>query len=575
MATPASSTDPTAWLQIDGAVIPWDDGVSPPQEVTVLEEYLTVIGGNREWLIEPIEDAPRRLEISIDGEVLPPRQGAWYWRPEGSAGRYRLDVRDPTTGATRHGWVRVLPTTVSYAHYQVMLAEIQAIAYHLVFQTTGGARESLALTNAQTEMSVGLVEYHKLAQLMPTLAGVMNTLRRDPRETLAVRTERVPIGTAAFFQLDPPFEPIAAGESLPREITAFRTTPSLNVYENQLVRHLVVERLPTKLRQICGQLSHEIEQREASRQMAEQSAIQAWTPGSATGWRRRAQEEWTQIQALSPLLQQVYDWQQSVTGWARIPCVQMAGRLRQQPQPTPTLTREPRYRKFYQLYLAFNRDLRLIDLSQLNTLLSTRKQWELYEMWSVLTLTQRFREVLLAAGFQQYGTTGLYRVQNNTFEIKLDRGCVLEFRRGDARIRIAYERLYESFKQVNRQPDILGTRTHYYLTPDLAIEAYLQNNSTHLLIIDAKYKHNEGVAIQKDISKVQRDYVVSLGLANPKGGKPLNVDSRAIVAFPGSVPNLPEDADAGALPLQPGGPASHLDAYVTLFESWMETIGVK
>ena len=85
MVTPVSSVDPAAdspaWLQIDGAVIPWDDGVSSPQEATVLEEY--IINGYREWLIEPLEDAPKRLELSVNGERLPSRQGVGIGRRRG------------------------------------------------------------------------------------------------------------------------------------------------------------------------------------------------------------------------------------------------------------------------------------------------------------------------------------------------------------------------------------------------------------------------------------------------------------------------------------------------------------
>ncbi len=572
MDTPVSftSANQKAWLNIDGAVIVWDDGVGPAQETNVLEEW---VGGHyREWIIERLVDCPGEVEVRVDGAALSPTYGRWYWTPDGAAGLYRVEAEDRQTGQYYFGWVRVLPTTVSHAHFQRMIEEIQAIAYHLVFQATGGARESLALSREISQYSVGLVEYRKLEQLMGPLAQVLNTLRRDPRQILSVQKVRAPVGSTPIAHLEPPYDIERESSKFPREVTTFISTPSLDVFENQLVRHVIVERLPVKLGQIRTQLDSEIQQLETERIHALQRVDKA-KPDKVGGWLRTANRYAEQISTLSNARSQVQRWHQQIKQWGKLSCVQGAGPLRQRPQPTPTLTREPRYRRFYQLYLALQRDLRLIDVSRFASMVSVRKQWQLYEIWSVMTLTQVCASILLEHGFTLHGNSGLFQLKRDTFEADLDRGYILSFRRGNNTVRIAYERLYESFKNAARAPDVLGSKTNTYLTPDLAIEAYVVGQTPRLLLLDAKYKHNHGVVVQEDIIKMQ-NYVHLIGLENPTGGKPLNADVHAVVVFPGTVPSLDPGADAGALPLEPGGPYEHVEAYSKLIEDWLIRTGV-
>jgi len=572
MATLASSNGLRPWLRIDGAVVEWDDGTSA-HETPVLEEWQA--GGYRSCVIEPMVDAPLHLDVLVDDHRLAYRQDKWLWQPEGSAGLYRLDAYDLDTGVQRRGWLRVLPTTVNYQHYQVMLDEIQAISYHLIFQSTGSAREAVRLSDGRGEASVGLVEYHKLALLMPHFERVLNSLRRSPREILVMHARRVPAGTAAQCQIDPPFEDVeevSPDKRVPRDVTAQFASATLDVYENQLVRHCVRGILSNRIQQVKSQLEHEIAQRDASRLAAEQNAARA-KPDKADGWYSTAAREATHAQELRRLHETVETWQRVVRRWAQLPFIQAAGPLRQKPQPSPTLLYERHYRQFYKLFLDLRRDLRLIDLSGLTSLLHTRQQWQLYEMWAVLTLTHQFRQQLLDGGYRQTSVDGLYRVTNNGFEIDIDRSQVLEFARGQTRVRIAYERLYESYKTVRPAEGVVVSKTNSQLTPDLAIEVYRPSMPPQLMLLDAKYKHDNGHARQEDINKVHTSYVVLLGLANPAGGKPLNVESRAIVVFPGSIANLPVGADCGALPLVPGGPPDHLEAYASFFRDWLATCG--
>ena len=90
----------------------------------------------------------------------------------------------------------------------------------------------------------------------------------------------------------------------------------------------------------------------------------------AAGWRRTAHRHAGQMGVFGQALTQVNYWQQQTRQWQRLACVHGPGQLRQRPQPTPTLTREPRYRRFYQLYLVLQRDLRLIDVSRFASMVS-------------------------------------------------------------------------------------------------------------------------------------------------------------------------------------------------------------
>jgi hypothetical protein len=565
MVTPASSDSalgaPAPWLKIDDQLLHWATGLEVAPCAEVQEEWAGA--GYREFVLEPLPDAPVRLDVWVDDgqteHALQPLNGRWYWQPEGSAGRYALRVKDARSGEERRAWVRVLPSNIGAAHYAAMLADIQRVAHQLIFHAAGGAREAVRFSDDDASASIGLIEFHKFGQLMTPLGQVINSLRRDPREVLTRRVVRTPMALAAGGGAD--------HSSVRRDrddIAVTMMQPSLDVYEHRLLRRLVCERLPAKARLLRRQLEQEIAHHAGERDHAIKRAAKSKDDDSQRGWERTARRHASQVTALADRLSALAHWEQQLRVWRRLPCVAAAGALRQRAHPTPALMSEPRYSRFYKLYLAFNRDVRLIDLNTVHALLNVRHQWALYETWVALTLAERFRRRLLDAGFEQTGAQGLFRLTDDTFVAELDRGCMLTFARGERRVRIAYERVYEPPTVALRNGDRLTTTTNGQLKPDLVVELYERDAIKNMLIIDAKYKHAAGRALDKDVGTV-RAYLDQIALteADTKRRLPIRTAcdrASGIIAFPGAHV-YPEVELAGALPLVPGEADGQWAAY--------------
>ena len=162
MVTPASSAKATAaWLAINGIPIGFDEpgGAQTRHDCAKVKE-----GYNH--VIERLPNAPHHLSLHIGNERIEPRNGVWYWTATGFAGLYRFVLINEASGERHEAWVEVMPTTISYQQYQVMIDELQQIIAHLIFETRPKAKLVMGFAEGAPQFSAGLVDYYKLKPLM-------------------------------------------------------------------------------------------------------------------------------------------------------------------------------------------------------------------------------------------------------------------------------------------------------------------------------------------------------------------------------------------------------------------------
>ena len=89
-------------------------------------------------------------------------------------------------------------------------------------------------------------------------------------------------------------------------------------------------------------------------------------------------------------------------------------------------------------------------------------------------------------------------------------------------------------------------------TPDLAIEVFHNNRPEFVLILDAKYKHDAGMPLDEDLSKME-NYVHSIAYRSHASERMRALDVMALVMYPGTQLDYQPNLATGALPLTPGG----------------------
>lgn len=549
MVLPASSSSPPIWLTLNGEPLQFE-GLPGETAARDLENLAANAGEGGNLLVWQAA-APRHLEVRENNEVIAERNGQARWTPRGFSGLYTLEAYDPDSRITRKARVRVLPNLISYQHYQVMLNEIQQIAYHLIFRTESPAAEAVGLADQQPTFTVGLVEFAKLSRLLRDVDAILAAILRNPHYSLSEQQETVPLGYAQNIVPDSLADGIPSANGFPETVRSARSQHSYDTFENRVLKQFVAELVPVKLIQIIRQLDNEL----ALRKQDHARAIKRMTSDnnfeSKANWQRTADREQEQINTLVRIRAQCLDLQKLAESWSRLPFLQQVGRLSTAPNPTQVLMKEPNYRNFYQIYQAFQSDLRLVDFSKYFATLSIRLQSELYELWAVFTATAILRDLLLAQGFVQRSTEKFYKIKGDTFQIEVDRRAMVEFAKGDIRIRAAYERDYLSFQEPGRLPDPFGSTGRGNKTPDLAIEILKSNQPLGIVILDAKYKQDNGAALASDIIKLEERYVNWLGFRRHPSERVQSVESVAYVLYPGSVLDYDPDMSSGAIPLTP------------------------
>ena len=214
--------------------------------------------------------------------------------------------------------------------------------------------------------------------------------------------ESVPLGMAGRVQADSLVD--ASGT-----VIESRTNATFDVYENRLLKRFVGELMPGKLREMGKQIGQEIQGRQDNLRRAQ-----------SNNWHDTARYEAERITALEAAQKDTNQMQSRVQVWADESFLRQVGKFEGSPRPTPAFTKDPNYSRFYRIYLAFQRDLRIADFSQFVAALSVQVQSELYEIWAVFSATLLLRELLEDVGYLPRGTEKFYKIKNDTFQIEVD-----------------------------------------------------------------------------------------------------------------------------------------------------------
>lgn len=497
--------------------------------------------------------APDDLELFIDGEQLETeRYGYWSWRPRGFAGIYELEARSRLKGS-KTALVRALPSRLTMERWEHMLEDIRTVSEDLLFQIQSPAYERAKPRSRESESSA-FRDYHLLKDLQPQLANLMMNIRRNPHRRLAERRQTVLAHDVRHFSSDigavpGPLVEFHTSDSaaqqvrLPQSWTVSEQALTYDTYENRLLKHFLWQQLFPRITQIQEKVLFEIKHREQTRK---DKIRQGWE-----------EDETSKIEALKRVLQDCQAMANQCIAWGSESFLVNIGQLHFPQEPTQVLQKNPFYNRFYRIYLSFQKELGFyIDTERFIARLATRKTSELYETWSIFMMTNVIMKLLLKTGYRIISSNGFYEINNNQFQIDVDRQAFIELSKENKIVRLRYEPLYPQAATVLKGNVSIAQNRR---TPDLGIELWEDNECKSIIIFDAKYKsRNDGgmeTYYDDDLSKMS-DYVYAVRWkASAQTSRPKQVVKSAYIMYPGNVlehdPNFPE---RGALPFTPNNP---------------------
>jgi hypothetical protein len=554
MATPTSGVN--RWLTINSRPVSFD--ANTQNAALNILEYA-------ENTIRITRDAPDRLALWIDGEKLQTaRYGIWTWRPQDYAGLYHLEAQAP--GSERYStWIRVFPRKLTQRLYETMKNELSEIALDLLYRLDSPANERAEYMPRAQDTSP-LHDYKQICGIIEELQDIMIRIRRDPHHTLREQSVQRDWQATARFPADAlPLsgasialpEPLAQKHGLRYLPASWRMQErrlTYDTYENRLLKQFLQKQLVAKLTLI---------ERRARNEAQRVKAVYARYHNKDDG-RTLAQLQ-AAIEACQQMKQRCVRWS-SETFLQAVQAQSSAGKA------TQVLLKHPTYSRFYHLYLLFQKRLKTTrEVKEPVNELALRRISELYEMWSVFTITRLAIEELLAAGYRMISNTTFYEIEKDYFQFQVRKNTAsIVLRKDDLRVVFKYEPVYPN--RVNSRytsavvATIMGDNP---LTPDLAIESYKGDIPQEILIFDAKYRRersrsglyypkNEDIDTMyryRDRIQYQR-YVPG----SPKGPYALErIVSSAWILYPGDQIHTESGNSIGALPLKPGMPAPRLD----------------
>ncbi|GCE24166.1 DUF2357 domain-containing protein [Dictyobacter kobayashii] len=444
-------------------------------------------------ILPPGQSWPTRLEILIDGEELEPNKniiGYWQWRPIlGYAGIAHLSIQIDG-GMPWEASIRVFPEKVTQERYEYMLNDISRTAVDLLLKLNSSINERAIIQHKEQESSA-LREYALLQKLIGELEQVMFHIRRRPHQVLKdsyeqqdihhmrrISSESIPLA-GAIHNL-PAEAPIP---HVPASWLERQNTTTYDVYENQFLKHFIQQQLYYKLNFVLSSASDELITKEQLLQDAR-----------ARNWKDTVAIHQGDIVRLKAVIQGCQRMLQQCNAWVGEPFLQA---VRQPPvigQATQLLLKHQHYSRFFQLYLQFQEELRIsVNTTSYITELSMQKVSEIYELWSVFSITASLIKQLIDAGFRVDEHHFFYEVKKDTFHFTVHKnqpGIIL--RKGNVQVEIIYEPLYRNFSNARiRSEELLGIDQAEHtaqLTPDMALEIYEQGQPREVLVFDVKYK---------------------------------------------------------------------------------------
>lgn len=544
MAIPISGAD--AWLTLNGKLLSFQGD----NENLDAQTYET-----RDNMLRVTLTAPEDLQVYVDEKLLETeRYGRWLWKPDGYAGLYLLQVIAPGY-AIQTARVRVLPEKLSYDRYKAMLGDISKIAVDLLFRINSPAGEKTVMQLREQEVSA-LRNYELIQKIIEELEGVFASIRRSPHRMLREYSEQrylhevrqfssetVP-ATGVVLALPKRVAASSKVEYLPSSWTVQQNSLTYDVHENRLLKQFVLRQLVVKLNIIQERALNEIKRREKER-----------TTKLFKGWK---DDETPLIEELERVLGKCQQMTKRCIAWGSEPFLISVKSLAASGKATQVFLKHPSYSRFYRLYLQFQQELKIdLDMEQYLTILSLRKMWDLYQIWSVFHLTKIIVDILTDAGYRVTSNSIFYEVERDSFQIDVQKNAsTVTLAKDDLKIEMKYEPQYP--KPIGNMPGLVST-DHAQLTPDMSIEIYSGGQLKNVLIFDPKYRYQEidGSYYPKDddLNKMRkyRDKIC-YRTYDPRrpNQRPQKVVSSAYIIYPGTyLEHDPDEAEIGALPLVP------------------------
>jgi hypothetical protein len=515
----------------------------------------------------PVEftcDAPpdAQLRLAIGGQALEPflrpHEAIWRWRwnPGAAVGIHRATLTAiwPDASTTARTWaLRVATRKVDQDRYEALLDDIQRVAYGILYRLAGASAEGAGLQPDPPWRRSPLEDYYALfEERLDTFERAALRIAARPREHLRDIQERTPLGQASALGADAlawlprgDFDEAPAGIAddlqaalrpggglLPREVPADRTTPTTDIYEHRLLKHLLT--LLQRRARFIGAL--------AEREAARLAAIEGSLATSSTRYIRAAQIGAGCI-AATRRLRDLY----------ALPLLADVRPLASFRGATPLLRRDAAYREVYRMwlalrqspYVAFDSPLFHLPIADLP---------RLYEIWCALEVVR----ALLALG-------GAVREQKlvkwpdaapaDDLEFALDlveQVPLLVIEHGERVLTLRYQPHYRPLGA--RSGARLGSLDRHTRVPDLAIEVQRPDTTPQVLLLDAKYRLDaEGRGVPQDALADAYAYLGALGYAGERA------TLGALLLYPGAGDQELYRSGVGTLPFLPGR-ATNLEA---------------
>jgi hypothetical protein len=514
-----------------------------------------------------------QLSLALDGQPLEPflrpGEAAWRWRwnpgPAVGVHRVELNTASPDSSATRRVWsLRVTTRKIDQDRYQMLIEDIQRVAYGILYTLAGTSTEDAGLSREAPWQHTPIEEYYSLfEERFEAFERAARRIAARPREHLRATQERAPIGRAATIGADalaqlprgqfdaaPPGvadelqEALRAGGGLlPREVPADAITPTTNTYEHRLLKHLLA--LLTRRAYFVGRL-------------AEGETARLATAEGLFG--ARAAHAARIAEGCSNAVRRLRDLRS-------LPFLAEIGPLAAFRGPTPLLQRDPSYREIYRMWLSL-RQPPLVAFDSPLFHLPIADMPQLYEVWCALEVVR----ALLALGGvvreQQLVTQPDAASEEPALDFALDLAedaPLLEIDHGNCTLTLRYQPRYRPLRTKNQEPRTernaqrdgsrfsvldsapLGSLDRHTRVPDLAIEIRQPETQPQALLLDAKYRLDaDGRGVPQDALSDAYAYLGAIGCSG------VRTTISALLLYPGAGTAELYPSGVGALPLLPG-----------------------
>jgi hypothetical protein len=530
--------------------------------------------------LPPSMALPRTFTVLADEEPLDtPDYKLWEWKPPlGFAGLSHLSIQVDGQPLLET-YVRVFPEKVTLGRYEYMLSDISRTSIDLLLKLNPSLTEH-AIIQQREQDSSALREYTLLNRLIGDFEDIMFHIRRQPYQVLKGSYQQQNISHIRDI----------SGEHIPlagtvRMVPAIPTTPYLpeawlvrensttyDIYENQLLKHFIQQQLFSKISFIISKVHNEILMKENKLTMAR-----------TRNWRTTLPEEIAQLRAVEHRCQQMI---QQCNAWAGETFLQSVKQPSFVGKATQVLLRHQHYSRFFQLYLRFQEELRIeLNTSDYIADLSMQKVCNIYEIWSVFTVTSILIDQLRTAGYVIDQHKFFFEVQKDTFHFTVGKNTPsVVLSKGKTRIEVKYEPIYRNMSDASVQrQEVLGVSPYddrQQLTPDMAIEVYEEEQPKNVIILDVKYKWekkgDEHAPCRKDKRKMLDYYhYIYRKTRDPQGHLSFDkVVSYAYIIYPGDQTHQDRNNPIGALPLIPNMPIRKKEGFENALKTLLKHSGL-